>query len=766
MKIKDLQNRDFAEVMLGKTLAKIFESGPVDATDYEILSYISIFHSDLIEQHIDDIILYMGLFYKSINYPESLQGCVQEMFLECIAEHYGEKYTPVQTSILNNSEGNKIFSFSAPTSTGKSHVLFSIIEKSEHDVVVVVPSRALINEYYLRLCEEIPDKSINILTYVDKINTAKCRRNIFVLTPERCKDLFRQKELFTIDVILFDEAQLTDEKGRRGLYFDAIVRRCNRELPDSKIIFAHPFVSNPEAQITKNALPKEQSISQVYDQRNVGQIFMCERPDGSFRYFGSEVATFGCSQLTCDNDPIEECIKAKGSVLFYVSKNSIISNAYLNVFCKYIDLCQEITDNPELAEIIKELSDFTGGETIAYKNYYSQMLDLLKRGIVIHHGSLPLKARMLVEKFTRKHFCRICFATSTLEQGINMPFDIVYIDRLENSKHLAVKNLIGRAGRSSQERRIDYGIVIIASSKVSKFRDVLKQPSSLNEQSQLDDDGELNEDDNDFKDAILNDTFSDQFNLTQNQIAKLSDTALNDIIKCVLDRLFNNIDEKGSVNLSKEDRKAVVEAFHQLYSNYLERPLQQGEKSILTTAFNIMIWRIQGRTFSTICHSRYAYVSCEKERVKLEKLGHTTDELTARFSQKYQELPNNKLFKPIPLFSKGLKAKDVDYDIITYDTYDYLDKLIGLYLVDIFYAAFIKYNERCQDERAVKMANLIKFGTYNPKYIWMLRYGMSFEDIEVLEDYIESIDEQGIIVNQAFANLPEKTRGCIKRFVD
>ena len=645
-------------------------------------------------------------------------------------------------------------------------MFFTIIEKSENDVVVVVPSRALINEYYLRLCEEIPDKSINILTYVDKINTAKCRRNIFVLTPERCKDLFRQKELFTIDVILFDEAQLTDEKGRRGLYFDAIVRRCNKELPDSKIIFAHPFVSNPEAQITKNALPKEQSISKVYGQRNVGQIFMCERPDGSFRYFGSEVATFGSSQLTCDYDPIEECIKAKGSVLFYVSKNSIISNAYLNVFSKYIDLCQEITDAPELAEIIKELRDFTGGETIAYKNYYSQMLDLLKRGIVIHHGSLPLKARMLVEKFTRKHFCRMCFATSTLEQGINMPFDIVYIDRLESSKHLAVKNLIGRAGRSSQERRIDYGIVIIASSKVSKFRDVLKQPSSLNEQSQLDDNGELNDDDNNFKDAILHDTFSDQFNLTQNQIAKLSDAALNDIIKCILDKLFNNIDTRGNVALSKEDGKAVVGAFHQLYSSYLERPLLQGEKSILTTAFNIMIWRIQGRTFSTICHFRYAYVSHEKERVKLEKLGQSTDNLPARFSQKYEELPNNKLFKSIPLFPKRLKAKDVDCDIITYDTYDYLDKLIGLYLVDIFYAAFIKYDERCHDERAVKMANLIKFGTYNPKYIWMLRYGMSFEDIEILEDYIESIDERGIAVNQGFANLPEKARDCIKRFVD
>ena len=694
----------------------------------------------------------IGLFYKEIVTPKSLQGCVQKMFSECIAEHFGKTYTPVQTSILNNSEEKKIFSFSAPTSTGKSHVLFSIIEDSERDVVVVVPSRALINEYYLRLCEEIQDKSINILTYVDKINIAKCRRNIFVLTPERCKDLFRLKDKFSIDVIIFDEAQLTDEKGKRGLFFDAIVRRCNRELPHSKIIFAHPFVINPEVQISKNALPLDQSISEVYNQRNVGQIFMCEKPNGSFRYFGSDTSVFGNKQLSCDHDPIETCIKTNGSVLFYVSKNSIISNAYLNAFSKYIGLCPEIED-PELFEIIEELREFTGGGTVAYMNYYSQMLALLKRGIVIHHGSLPLKARMLVEKFTRKHFCRICFATSTLEQGINMPFDIVYIDRLESRKHLSVKNLIGRAGRSSKDR------------KISKFRNLLTQTVLLNKQSQLDDDEILDDDYNDFKDAILHDTFSDQFNLTQNQIIKLSDNALDEILRCVLDKFFNNIEENGNVNLSKEDTKMVVSAFHQFYSNYLGRELQLGEKSTLTTAFYIMIWRIQGRTFSTICHSRYAFLSREKERTRLDRLGQSTDHILARFTQKYAELPNNNLCSPISLFPRGLKAKDVDYDIITYDTYDYLDKLIGLYLSDIFYAAFIKYNERCPDDRAIKMANLIKYGTYNTKYIWMLRYGMSFEDIELLKDYIESIDEQEIVVTQEFANLPQKVKGCIDRFV-
>jgi hypothetical protein len=39
---------------------------------------------------------------------------------------------------------------------------------------------------------------------------------------------------------------------------------------------------------------------------------------------------------------------------------------------------------------LDNLKRYTGGDTIANKNYFSQMLSLLRRGIVIHHGSLPL----------------------------------------------------------------------------------------------------------------------------------------------------------------------------------------------------------------------------------------------------------------------------------------------------------------------------------------------------------------------------------------
>lgn len=207
MKLFDLKNENKAREILVSILAHIYKKGPVCSQDLEVLSYISIFHPQIMSEYIDDIILYLGAFYKAVETTNSLQGYALQLFKEVIHDRCHDNFTPVQASILLNGLNNQIFSFSAPTSTGKSHVLFSFIEQSPCDVVVVVPSRALINEYYIRLCEEIPDKTVNILTYVDKINTQKCKKNIFILTPERCKDLFRLKNQFNVGIILFDEAQ-------------------------------------------------------------------------------------------------------------------------------------------------------------------------------------------------------------------------------------------------------------------------------------------------------------------------------------------------------------------------------------------------------------------------------------------------------------------------------------------------------------------------------------------------------------------------------
>lgn len=183
---------------------------------------------------------------------------------EHIKEKYGEDYTPMQASILEQIEDKHHFSFSAPTSTGKSFVFRNLIRSASNDVVVIVPSRALINEYYDRIREIVNIKEVNVLTFVDRINTKFAKRNIFILTPERSRELFKNKSWLNIDLILFDEAQLSDEKSVRGLYFDSIVRRALKSFPDAKYVFAHPFISNPEAQLERNGIIDTQSAA-TYD---------------------------------------------------------------------------------------------------------------------------------------------------------------------------------------------------------------------------------------------------------------------------------------------------------------------------------------------------------------------------------------------------------------------------------------------------------------------------------------------------------------------
>lgn len=758
--IKNIINNNQVSEIFDYVISNIYKKGPVDGTDMEILSYLALYRPNEFEIYKDKILNYMGVFYKDVK-RSSLNEIIFGQYKKYIRDTYNEYYTPVQADIVKNISKANCFSFSAPTSTGKSFVFRNLIERGNNDAVVVVPSRALINEYYLRLCELMPDRSINILTFIDKINTAKVRRNIFVVTPERCRDLFKQKDSFNIDLFLFDEAQLSDEESTRGLFYDSIVRRCYKAYPEAKFVFAHPFINNPEAQLLKNHL-RNNVAATLYEQKNVGQMYFCVDNNNVFYHFGIDKTIMGTQKIKCSFDPIEKCIRNGGSVLFYVSKSKIYNKSFLNEYGRYIDLCEEI-DEDKINYYINELKSFTGGDTIANKDHYSQMISLLKRGIVTHHGSLPLQSRSIMEQYTRDGFCKLCFATSTLEQGINMPLDIVVIDRFEASKPLEMKNLIGRAGRSSEDVKFDYGYVIVSKSNMSKFREILNNPNVLDDVSLLDKHEEDNSDYSDFKNAILNDTFSDQYNLTNNDLEKFSAEESDVIIKRIIDTFYKN-GKLISFDEIDNDRSEIYYTFDRLYRLYLGRDLSDGEENVLHTAVKIMLWRIYGKTFKNICWYRYSYVSRSSERKKMERLGRNTNALEAKFITGFDDLPNKKL-RAYSIFEKGTKAKDVDYDRIVYDTYDYIDKLIGFKLSDVFYAAFYLYYEKTKDERALSLAKYVKYGTDKERYIWMIRYGMTFEDIELLDKHIENINEQGIVFKQSISSIPEDKKQSIIRYL-
>ena len=109
------------EEIISFVLNRIYLNGPINISDMEILSYLSLYQRDYFEKYKESIFNYIGAFYKKVE-PQSLKDQVFTLYRDCIEENFNHLYTPVQADIIHKISNNKCFSFSAPTSTGKSYV--------------------------------------------------------------------------------------------------------------------------------------------------------------------------------------------------------------------------------------------------------------------------------------------------------------------------------------------------------------------------------------------------------------------------------------------------------------------------------------------------------------------------------------------------------------------------------------------------------------------------------------------------------------------
>ncbi|WP_375467684.1 DEAD/DEAH box helicase [uncultured Nostoc sp.] len=102
---------------------------------------------------------------------------------------------------------------------------------------------------------------------------------------------------------------------------------------------------------------------------------------------------------------------------------------------------------PEKLEIwqkcLRSCEDYFGTKSREYK--------LLEKGIIVHHGKMPgLMARLLIDVIDKK-IVHLVLATSTLSEGVNLPFETVLIPTLRRGTgELNIRefgNLVGRSGR-------------------------------------------------------------------------------------------------------------------------------------------------------------------------------------------------------------------------------------------------------------------------------------------------------------------------------
>jgi hypothetical protein len=124
---------------------------------------------------------------------------------------------------------------------------------------------------------------------------------------------------------------------------------------------------------------------------------------------------------------------------------------------------------------LRACEDYFGTKSREYR--------LLERGIVAHHGKMPgLMARLLIQ-LVDDGIVHLILATSTLSEGVNLPFEVVLLPTLRRGNEFLTAsefaNLAGRAGRPGYGTEGKCLVLLNASSTDWSSRQVANEYESL-----------------------------------------------------------------------------------------------------------------------------------------------------------------------------------------------------------------------------------------------------------------------------------------------
>lgn len=367
-----------------------------------------------------------------------------------------------------------------PTGGGKTIVgelMTALACAAGKSVVWLVPTRALVRQTrrYLQAAfgplgvdiQELPTTEDFVPMFAEDAFTAE--RQIAVTTPERLSSFVRSNPgaMSEVGVLVFDEAHLLLDAGR-GVTAEALLTAVKAAVPTCRFVLMsgapdtgpllprflaveqQPFV------LTSNLRPTRRVYGALTDIPVVGgtSTVLALFPPVSVATPGSERHHFELRLPPTKRKPIsgptevasrfaEAAAAARlRTVLFVTTKNSTESRAE-HVARR---VARKPTPLPEGAIARLELE----------LGRPSALLSTAVNGIAAHHGGLTSLEQHLVERWVEEGRVRVVFATPTLAQGINLPFDmsiVTFTGRYENERWREldpgeIMNMLGRAGRA------------------------------------------------------------------------------------------------------------------------------------------------------------------------------------------------------------------------------------------------------------------------------------------------------------------------------
>ena len=363
-----------------------------------------------------------------------------------------EEYFFHDQMIVYRGMDKKFFSYSGPTSMGKSFVVQTYVQEqvkngSTENFAILVPTKALINEVKSNLIgalqEILKEKNYRVVTAAGDLVLQQDHHFIFVMTPERLHHMMIERENIRIDFLFIDEAHKISARGGRSTYYFKVMTQLRKMQQLPTIVLASPNIPNPEVYL--NIIPGGE-----YGEMN--RLASRFAPVCQFKYYldiptrkGYFFNDYKKERELCYTIPeggkLSDIVRIVGkdeqSLVYCSSRRSVLENAvrYASNFTPKND--EKL--NALAAEIKAEVHD----------DCY--LADLIVRGVAYHVGYLPANIRLRIERSFENGDLRTIFCTSTLIEGVNLPADNLFITSYRNGPsnmdEVEFKNLIGRVGR-------------------------------------------------------------------------------------------------------------------------------------------------------------------------------------------------------------------------------------------------------------------------------------------------------------------------------
>jgi len=377
--------------------------------------------------------------------------------------HEGFVFTDSQFELFSVLKKSKFFSFSGPTSMGKSFIIKAFIRLSlentpPENIAIIVPTRALINQFAIDLRTELgvdlKEKNYRIITNSNVTELAATTRQnyIFILTPERLISYVSQNENPSLGYLFVDEAhKIADEKDARSVTSYTSIERTIKKFPNINLYFASPNVSNPEVFLklfNKSVENKFHTTESPVSQNIVFIDFIARTVSHHVGVTSTPLETTMFDHYQSANNFIESVGANVSNIIYCNSKSVTLQKSlefYESLTTKRTGL--EESASAELKKAAQKIKSFV------HKDFY--LAEFLNAGVAYHHGTLPQIIRNIIEELYRNEHIKFMFCTSTLLEGVNMPAKNIFI--LTNKRNLSpfkpidFWNLAGRAGRLNKE---------------------------------------------------------------------------------------------------------------------------------------------------------------------------------------------------------------------------------------------------------------------------------------------------------------------------